>query len=84
MTIASHELALCVINTGEGYPHRCETARLVSRHGRAVEWARIANAGAYAYEREHGAGGPIFTIEDVLACAAELAEYYERHVKEGE
>lgn len=86
MTTASHELALWVINTGEGYGDRCAAARQVTHPSyKAYRFKRFASDGASAYEREFGTPGEhVFTAEDILLAAAELAEYYARHVAEAD
>lgn len=85
MTIASHELALCIIHTGEGYRERCDAARTAARSPTlgSLRFGGIARDGARKYEKEFGTpGDTIFTAEDILAAAAELAEYYAQHVAE--
>jgi hypothetical protein len=84
MTIASHELALYEINTGKRYDRRCSAARMHWRLGPA-EFTAIAKEAAREYIIEFcdpDSRETVFTTEDVLACAAELAEYYARHVAE--
>jgi hypothetical protein len=75
------ELALTIINTGEGYEDRCAIAR-VTRMPRlqATNWLSVAHRGARRYEREFP--GAKFSAVDILACAAELADYYAQHVAE--
>jgi len=93
MTIGSHELALTIINDGEGYEKRCA----IARHGRtsksagrasftAFRWYNVANEGAIKYERQFGTPttASCFTAADILLAAAELAEYYDTHIKKSE
>lgn len=83
MTTASHELALWVINTGKGYDRRCHAARQANPTYAAHLFANFAMDGARLYEKEFGTPGErIFAAEDMLLAAAELAEYYARHVAE--
>lgn len=89
--IGAHELALFIINTAAGYPRRCAVARdvlacphfPVAPRTAALEWAQIATRGARDYEREFGSpDASSFTAADILAAAAELADYYAAHVAE--
>ncbi len=87
MTTASHELAITIINEGKNYDDRLKVARYVRATFAATCWTRIAVDGARAYEREFGAlddYGKVFTTEDILLCAVELAEYYAQHIKESD
>lgn len=79
MSPASHELALTIINTGEGYEERCQLARQDSP---ILLWLPIVAQAAVAYDREFRSKQPIFTPGDVRECAQELAEYYKEHVAE--
>ena len=91
MTTESHELALTIINDGEGYKKRCTIAfdaRARKSAGRAsltaFRWYNVASEGAAEYERQFGTPttASCFTAEDILLAAAELAEYYDNHIKE--
>lgn len=80
MSAQGRELALTIINTGKGYAERCLAAREKSQGMRTLAFAGIATRGARTYEREFP--GAKFSCADELYCAAELADYYERHVAE--
>jgi hypothetical protein len=91
MTIGSHELALTIINDGAGYKDRCKIARdIVEQQAGAApiaftaqRWLDVAKAGARAYERQFGSHGvSCFAVGDILQAACELADYYDRHVRE--
>ena len=75
------ELALCEINNGARYAQRREIARMPARNA-AVNMARVACMAAREYERDFAADP--FTAEEILLCAAELAEYYARHNAESD
>ena len=95
-TTESHELALCIINDGDGsqcgfsYNERCRfgerftalTGVSCTNAGLSVDMAKRA---ARWYVREFGAPddmGKIFTARDILLAALEVADYYAEHVKE--
>ena len=91
MTIGSHELALTIINDGEGYQHRKAIGESVTKrftalnvHAAARDWVAITLAGARHYEKQFGdgPGTSCFTVGNILEAAVELAEYYERHAQE--
>lgn len=84
MTTASHELALCLINENTDrfpYQRRVDAARK-NRVGQLNSFCLMADHFARHYEREYGDGTELFTAEDILLAAAEVAEYYARHVAE--
>ena len=85
MTEESKELALYAINCSENYGKRCNIARMAS-HEQTYQWQAYAITIARRYVREFGTTNDrwdtVFTVEDVLATAAELADYYARHVAE--
>ena len=95
-TVESHELALYIINSDTKalpYAERVNLARMSEKWRDRVpahttlQWAGIAKRAATRYEREFGARddvGKIFSAQDVLLAAAEVADYYERHVQEME
>lgn len=86
----AHELALTIINDGTGYKERCNIARdlyerptAAGTQNAATMWVSVATRGARAYEKDFGSpGASSFTVTDILEAAAELAEYYEQHIKE--
>lgn len=91
MTTAGHELALCIINDnnhdyGTDYEMRCAIARQNRAVMRAHAWLSNARTAAYRYTKVFGTTGDkledIFTDEDILSCAAEIASYYANHIKE--
>lgn len=75
-----NDLALTIINTGEGYKERCDAARMSAGNG-ALVFTSIARQAARTYEK---ASDCVFTTADILAVANEIAEYYADHVKEME
>lgn len=93
MTTESHELALCIINDGDGsqcgysYMERTLAAARGTEHARvtAGQWVDMAKRMVRWYEREFGGPddeGRIFSATDILLAAIEVAEYYQEHVKE--
>ena len=92
MSIGSHELALTIINTGEGYERRMAIARSCRKkhtalnvHAAARDWSSIVREGARHYEMQFGSkGASCFTVEDLLECASELAGYYDDRAIEEE
>ena len=86
MTEQSRELALCLINENtEKFPYSERKALgesglcLVNRP--TMRWAGMAARYANHYEKQYDAGY-LFTAEDILSAAADLAEYYETSAKE--
>ncbi len=93
-SIGGHELALTIINDGAQYRARVNLA-IVEHFGPSLggpahtarrcasEWLTHAYTGAMQYERQFGTrDGSSFSSHDIIMTAGELAEYYERHVKE--
>lgn len=81
MTDESHELALTIINDGDGYDHRCRIARLGVAPAIAIQFGHVARLGARKYLREFPPS-EVFSAVDILLAAVELCEYYEQHIKE--
>lgn len=84
MTDKSNELALCIINDGSSYEHRLHVARREQRL-QPVPWVLVCTDAARKYAREfhtQSHWSTVFTPEDILLCAAELANYYAEHIKE--
>lgn len=80
-----NELALCLINENtERFPYkkRCEMARWLCnyRWNAMRDWLRLLSHFARDYESrfEHEP----FKPSEILSAAAEVADYYERHVAE--
>lgn len=73
------EIALVVINGAEDYQDRLATARSTSPHVAAMAWAGISGSVARKLAREFG---DAYTVADILRAAAEMAEYYCKHVAE--
>jgi hypothetical protein len=88
MTTGSHELALTIINDGDGYTERKHLAEYPQDRGAQVryvaqQWLHVASDGAKAYDKAFGTPNTSsFTVEDILLAAIELADYYAQHVKE--
>ena len=89
MTTESHELALCIINDGDGsfcnrsYNERLKCARKHDTPALARQWLYMATGAAKEYKNQFGAPGDhIFTAEDTLLTALEVREYYLDHVQE--
>lgn len=90
---AAHDLALTIINDGAGYANRCDLARKIRVAANnpayqrifAAEWLQVAAKGAQIYERQFGSPNTaIFSAEDILSAALELAEYYAQHIAESD
>ncbi|HEX3525098.1 MAG TPA: hypothetical protein VHT52_23790, partial [Stellaceae bacterium] len=88
MTMPS-DLALTIINEGEGYSMRCEIGERALTRDHALHWSAaaawmaIALEGAKKYQRRFGEPGSVcFTARDILTAAGELADYYENHARE--
>lgn len=89
-------LVLAIINDGRSYKKRCDMARrpragiLAVRpsehHLCAVDWLRYVGTEATRITREHPdmIEGKPYTAIELLAVAADLAAYYDRHVKEAD
>ncbi len=80
-TQESRELAQYALHDGATYPQRLMVAR--SKYSPVIGWAAYTSKMAKRYTREFG--GPdddVFSTVDILLAAAELAAYYEDHVKE--
>ena len=87
MTRESNELALCLINENTDvfpYEARCSIARNEPTSGGLtvpLQWAALLERYADWYQREYEITER-FAASTILAAAAEVAEYYERHVAE--
>lgn len=84
MSVESHELAITIINDGEGefgssYQERLAVAAK-HRLFRTRNWVDLVEKAAVLYTNkfceESARWYLIFSDSDVLNCAAELAEYY--------
>lgn len=90
MTLASDELALTVTSSdGAGYPRHVALARMAvsERPGdariAAGGWVRVAVDAARAWERQFGTMAENhFSTADILRAAAEIADYYAKHLAE--
>lgn len=85
MTEESRELALCLINENTDkfpYAERLELGKRGFGKDKTpvIKWAAMAARFAHHYEHEYG--GKMFSTHDVLAAAAQLADYYDTHAKE--
>ena len=82
-THESRELTLGLINENTDqfpYERRCEIAREATIFATPSNWLFVLNKYADWYRREYP--DTAFKPSDILAAAAEVADYYERHVAE--
>lgn len=77
MTQKSDDLALCIINTGEGYKDRCEAARRPAHIACMNFFGITARAAVYSQNSDE----PLSAAE-ILDAAAQVAAYYAEHIKE--
>lgn len=89
-SIGAHELALTIINDGEGYKRRTALGQSTLNGQNSLQarltakgWLTEAIVGAVKYERQFGSpGASCFEVQDILGAAIELADYYEQHARE--
>jgi hypothetical protein len=84
-----NDLALTIINEGQGYALRCSigerglSSDAAMQRSAAAAWAAIVLEGAKKYQAQFGEPGSVcFTARDILTAAGELADYYENHARE--
>lgn len=78
MTHAANDLALCIINTGEGYQDRCEAAKRTPRVA-AMNFFGITSRATRAYNKQSDVE---LTAAEILDAASQVAAYYAEHIKE--
>lgn len=77
-------LALYIINTNTptcAYQRRCDIARRPTSTITAASWTKVVVDGIREYEREI-APNIVVSTGSRLRLAAELADYYEKHIAE--
>jgi hypothetical protein len=72
-------LTLIQINEGRDYAHHCKLARETHKYTKARGWLDVAWRAA---ERDQAAFGEEHSALSILVVAGELAEYYDKHVRE--
>lgn len=78
MTHKANDLALTIINTGEGYADRCAAARRTPRVA-AYNFFGITSRAARHYDAQ--SDEPL-TAADMLDAASQVAAYYAQHITE--